>query len=370
MYDDGYMINLSVSSHMQLLRTDADGNLIWGKTFKTDSNEYKHPGFAGTPTYDGGFIMTGKQGNNTALAKVNLAGGIDWGFSFEAWPGAYNHTKAICQLTDGSIIAGGYIDYVAYLMKIDITGSISWIKTFASPDVTMSSFYFLHPLSDGTFIATGGDNIYYNNSTDFIIHMNSTGNLLASVKYNHSMPLVLPASTSMVGNTNVLYLLSGDAYTMGYPVSLIKVGKNFESACNVSPITVSSWPVATPQMSSIVCPVWTNNDGIEVSGSSINAYSIGNDVNAVCVTTAIAEASTSTFSVFPNPSTSGDQIRFSAAASGRWTITDAAGRVVMEGKAIEGTNTLPELTLSSGIYIFRLVDENGIETAKQKLIRE
>ncbi len=370
MYDDGYMINLSISSRMQLLRTDADGNLMWGKAFKTDSNEYKHPGFAGTPTYDGGFVMTSKENNKTALVKVNLTGGVDWGFSFDAWAGAYSHTKTVCQLTDGSIIAGGYISYVAYLMKIDITGSISWIKTFTSTDVNMSSVYFVHPLSDGTFIATGGADLYNSNSTDFMLRMDGAGNLLGSVKYNHGMPPAFPASTSMLGNANELYLLSGDPYTAGYPVSLIKVGNNFESGCNTSPITVTSWPVTVPQMSSILRPVWTSNDGIEVSGSSINAYSIGNDVTSVCVTTAIAEASTSTFNVFPNPSTSGDQIRFSAAASGRWTITDAAGRVVMEGKAIEGTNTLPELTLSSGIYIFRLVDENGIETAKQKLIRE
>jgi hypothetical protein len=370
MYDDGYMINLSISSRMQLLRTDSDGNMMWGKMFKTDSNDYKHPGFAGTATYDGGFVMTSKEDNKTALVKVNLAGGVDWGFSFEAWPAAYSHTKAICQLTDGSIIAGGFIDYIAYLMKIDITGSITWIKTFTSADVNMSSFYFIHPLSDGTFIATGGSDLYNNNSTSFMLRMDGSGNLLGSVKYNDAMPPAFPVSTSMLGNANELYLLSGDAYSAGYPVSLIKIGNSFEASCNTSPITVSSWPVAVPQMSSILRPVWTANDGIEVSGSIVNTYSITNDVSVVCNTTAITETVTSIFNIFPNPSTAGDQIRFSAATSGRWTITDASGRVVMEGKAIEGTNTLPELTLSSGLYIFRLVDENGTETAKQKLIRE
>ncbi|MGL5891142.1 MAG: T9SS type A sorting domain-containing protein [Bacteroidia bacterium] len=370
MYDDGYMINLSVSSQMQVLRTDADGNLMWGKAFKTDSNEYKHPGFAGTPTYDGGFVMTSKENSKTAFVKVNLAGGVDWGFSFEAWQGAYCHTKTTCQLTDGSIIAGGYIDGFAYLMKIDIAGSISWIKTFTSSDVNMGAFYFLHPLSDGTFITTGGNSFYGISATDFMLRMDADGNILGSVKYNHGMPPAYPVSTSMLGNANELYLLSGDAASQNYPISLIKVGNSFESGCNISPITVSSWSVTVPQMSSILRPVWTMNDGIEVTGSTLSAYPIGNDVTFSCVATGIVEDQTSDFSVFPNPSTTGDQIRFTTAASGRWTLTDATGRVVMEGKAIEGTNTLPELTLSSGIYIFRLVDENGVETAKQKLIRE
>jgi hypothetical protein len=370
MYDDGYMINLSVSTHMQLLRTDADGNLMWGKAFKTDSNDFKHPGFAGTPTYDGGFVMTSKEDNKTALVKVNLAGGVDWGFSFEAWPGAYSHTKAICQLTDGSIIAGGYIDYIAYLMKIDITGSISWIKTYTSADVNMSSFYFLHALSDGSFIATGSSDSYTRNSTGFMLRMDNEGNVLGSIKYNYGMAPSFPESISMIGNADELYLLESDIYVGGRPLSLIKIGNSFESNCNTSPINVSSWQVTVPQMSSILRPVWIGNDGVEVSGSSVNAYTISNDVTAVCVTTAIEETENNTLYIFPNPSTNSDKISFSSIASGSWTITDAAGRTVGEGTAIEGTNTLPDLTLSSGIYFFRLIDENGEVRAKQKLIRE
>lgn len=370
MYDDGYMINLSVSSHMQLLRTDADGNLMWGKAFKTDSNEIKHPGFDGTPTYDGGFVMTSKENNKTALVKVNLAGGVDWGFSFEAWPGAYSHTKAICQLSDGSLIAGGYIDYSAYLMKIDITGSISWIKTYNSADVNMSSFYFLHALSDGSFIATGGTDAYTRNSTSFMLRMDAEGNVLGAIEYNYGMPPSFPESISMTGNANELYLLESDIYTGGRPLSLIKIGNSFETNCNTSPITVSSWQVTVPQMSSILRPVSVSNDGIEVSGNSVNTYTISNDITAVCVTTAIEEAENSTLYIFPNPSTKSDKISFSSITSGNWTITDASGRTVSQGTAIEGTNTLPDLILSSGVYFFRLVDENGNVTANQKLIRE
>jgi hypothetical protein len=371
MYDDGYMFTLSVSSHLQLLRTDVDGNLQWGKVFKTDSTYFKHPGFAGTTTYDGGFVATGKENTKISIVKVNLAGSVDWGFSFEAYPSAYSHTKTICQLTDGSVIAGGFIDSLPYLMKIDIAGSISWIKTFTSPDVSMASFYYLHPLTDGSFIATGATHTMpARNSTGFMLRLDSTGNILGSVIYNYPLPSYYTESLSMVGNANELYLLESDYSIPGQPATLIKVGNSFESNCNISPITVISSSLSVPQMSSILRTVWTGNDGIEVTGSIINATSITNDVSFVCVTTEVTEVDENAFRVFPNPSTAGDQILFTTAASGRWTITDAAGRIVLEGKAIEGTNTLPELTLSSGIYIFRLVDENGIETAKQKLIRE
>jgi hypothetical protein len=372
MYDDGYMLNLSVSSHLQLLRTDADGNLLWGQVFKTDSSQYKHPGFAGTPTYDGGFVMTGKDGSNACLVKVNLTGGVDWGFSWEAWSNAYCHTKDVCQLNDGSIIAGGYLDNNCFLMKVDISGAISWIKTFGVVNAINPSIYRIHPLSDGTFIACGAMTNAFANSGDFMVKMDSDGNYLGAIQHTSIYSAFSYAldGCSMVNQANELFVLQ-NTMALGNPVALTKIGAGFESGCNTSPLSISLTSIPVPAMSAVLRPVWSANDGGQVTGNSLNIYSVSQTVSLVCVPTSLSETTTNNnAAVYPNPSSAGNILRFTADVAARWTITDAAGRTVLEGRAQPGTNILPEFTLSSGMYMFRLVNDEGNVLSQQKLIRE
>jgi hypothetical protein len=372
MYDGGYMMNLSVSSHLQLLRTDADGNLMWGQVFKTDSSQYKHPGFAGAPTYDGGFVMSGKDGSNSCLVKVNLNGGVDWGFSWNPWNNAYCHTKDVCQLNDGSIIAGGYIDNLCFLLKVDISGSISWIKTFGIGTAANPSVYRIHPLADGSFLACGAMVNSFTNSGDFMLKMDSDGNLIGAMLHTSnyaSLSYALDGRT-MVNQSNELFVLQ-NTIAAGNPIELTKIGAGFESGCNTTPISVAFTSLPVPAMSSLLRPVWTANDGIEVTGNTLSAYAVSLTVSSVCVATGVTEpVQSSEVSVYPNPSAAGNVLRFNAAVAARWTITDAAGRTVQEGRAQPGNNILPELTLSSGMYLFRLVNDNGDVLTQQKLIRE
>ncbi|MCU0433179.1 MAG: T9SS type A sorting domain-containing protein [Bacteroidia bacterium] len=373
MYDDGYMINLSVSSHLQLLRTDADGNLMWGEVFKTDSNEYKHPGFAGVPTYDGGFVMTGKEGNSLSLVKINLTGGVDWGFSFDPLAAGYCHTKDICQLSDGSLIAGGFINQYAFLMKVDIAGNISWIKHFMVNSFNYMCVYRIHPLSNGNFLACGTNDNMGENSGDFMLKMDSNGNLISAVQHN-SVVSVLGMGIegrSMVNQTDELFVAQCESYFPGSPVTLSKIGGSFETSCNTTPFTITLNSLSVPSMSSIMNTVWTDSDGIEVTGSVLSTFPINLDVSFLCVPTGVTEpVENSVSNLYPNPSANGSVLSFKSQVPARWTIVDATGRTVLEGRAQAGSNTLPDMVLSSGMYVFRLTDDEGNILSQEKLIRD
>ena len=148
---------------------------------------------------------------------------------------------------------------------------------------------------------------------------------------------------------------------------LLKLPPNLGPSCSTVPVTTVINMLTAPPLASIQRTVTVGIDGIETTGVLMYAP-IWVDWSVECVSTAIAETEQSTtLQLFPNPATSGAAIRYTTSVAGRWTVTDATGRTVLEGRATAGTQQLPTETLSSGLYIFRLTDEAG-QVRQEKLL--
>jgi hypothetical protein len=141
------------------MKTDVNGNQQWNKTFGG-------PGYDGASsvqkTSDGGYILAGYTrsygaGNDDAwLIKTDANGNHQWNKTFGG-PGN-DDAHSVQQTSDGGYILAGSIDlqypnYDAWLIKTDPNGNQQWNKTFGGARGDSASS--VQQTSDGGYIIAG-----------------------------------------------------------------------------------------------------------------------------------------------------------------------------------------------------------------------
>ena len=140
-----------------LIKTDANGNEIWNKTFGKETIEgiysgYDDSAYSVQPASDGGYILAGGTPfGETRLIKTNDKGNEIWNKTFTG-PGSEAHS--VHPTSDGGyIIAGrGSRTYDAWLIKTDADGNELWNKTFGG---AAYSVFQVQPTYDGGYILAG-----------------------------------------------------------------------------------------------------------------------------------------------------------------------------------------------------------------------
>jgi len=170
------------SSDFYLIKTDANGDSIWIKTFGGSSGDY---GYSVQQTSDGGYIITGTTLSYGAgsydvyLIKTDANGNEQWYKTFGGLGLDYGHS--VQQTSDGGyIIAGntssfgvGYSD--VYLIKTDVYGNQTWYKTFGG---TKNDHGFsIRLTSDGGYIVTGDISHSGINADVYLIKTDVNGNV-------------------------------------------------------------------------------------------------------------------------------------------------------------------------------------------------
>jgi hypothetical protein len=171
--DGGYIIAgntsfLRTNSDIYLIKTDADGNVEWEKTF---GGEESDSGNSVQQTSDGGYVIAGESRSRyedysftseVYLIKTDAEGNSVWERTFRN--GETSSGKSVKQTSDGGyIISGrtgsyGAIDieveeYDVYLIKTDAEGNSVWERTFRNREVNSGNS--VHQTSDGGYIIAG-----------------------------------------------------------------------------------------------------------------------------------------------------------------------------------------------------------------------
>lgn len=146
MSDGGYTIAGSTSSFgaglsdVFLFRTDANGAMLWNKTYGGTNDDY---GYSVIQTVDGGYAIVGETasygggGLDVFLVKTDAIGVLQWNKTY----GGADHDigYSMVQASDsGYAIAGitgsyGAGGYDAYLIKTLANGDMQWNKTYGGP---------------------------------------------------------------------------------------------------------------------------------------------------------------------------------------------------------------------------------------------
>ena len=171
----------SLDDDFWLVKTDANGNREWEKTFGGTESSYAR---AVQQTADGGYILAGVTHSYGAgsgdvwLVKTDSNGIKEWDKTFGGTN--YDDAWAIQQTAGGGFILAGHTDSYgagfldAWLVKTDSNGTEQWNKTFGG--WLRDSAYSVQQTSDGSYILAGETESYGAGSFDaWLLKTDSNG---------------------------------------------------------------------------------------------------------------------------------------------------------------------------------------------------
>lgn len=189
--DEGYVIVGFTDSFgagaldVYLIKTDAEGNELWSKTFGGSGEEY---GWDVRTTSDNGFIIaaqTNSMGNGEIdawLIKTDSEGNEEWSKTYGG--DKVDRIFSVQQANDGGYAAAGITysyasvspdDRDGYILKVDASGEEEWYKVIGEDGYDVA--HSIAPTSDGGSLVTGyGGSYSVGGGTDvYLIKINKKG---------------------------------------------------------------------------------------------------------------------------------------------------------------------------------------------------
>ena len=214
--DGGYIIVGSVGGSwlwdVQVTKTDANGGLVWQKSFgKNDKTDH---GSDILQTPDGGYIvlgLTASYGHGSGdlwLIKLATDGTEQWNKTIGGE--FFDEPKSFTKTVDGGYIIAGCTDANdgmgdVWVVKTDETGEVNWQKTFGNSNFCEDGVC-VKTVSNGYIIL--GNTLEYENWTEsiWLLHLNSQGTLTWDQQISKSDNV---HGTSITTTTDGGYFITG-----------------------------------------------------------------------------------------------------------------------------------------------------------------
>ncbi|MEO0215816.1 MAG: hypothetical protein ABIL14_02230 [candidate division WOR-3 bacterium] len=224
--DNGYIIVGATNStgaggfDVYLIKVDTTGNLLWEKTFGGNGDDY---GYA-IKSYQGNYIIVGNTnsfgaGNSDVyLLKTDAQGNLLWQKTFGGSANDYGNDLAIT--TDGFIITGSTGSYGAgsgdvWLIKTDFNGDTLWTRTYGGGGLDGGNS--VQVCNDNGFIIAGYTYSAGSSGDVYLIKTNASGDTLWTRTYGTSLSdcgnMVKQTTDNgyiIVGGNGNIYLIETD----------------------------------------------------------------------------------------------------------------------------------------------------------------
>ena len=376
--DGGFIVIATVSpltgpDYILLLKMDAGGNITWQKIFSSGASNYDD-GNSVRQTNDGGYIITGATVNLSVssgmlLAKTDATGSVLWAKAFGA-PGTFNIGWSVRQTADSGYVIGGQTvttpgtNYNAYMIKTNSTGDTLWTRAYggSNPDYART----VQQTGDGGYMLAGYTQSFGAGGSDgYLLKTDSAGNLSWSKAYGGvSSDLFYFGMQANDGG----YIAAGSTASFGSgsaDVYLVKTGASGNSGCNgINAGTVEYVPPCIPgTVTFAVSSVVTASTLSLTTGS-------GGTETSLCLTTGIHEMENEELpiTIYPNPFSSETKIAFNGIIqSGEVEIFTIHGKKIYSNKIINATEVNVRVeNMTPGMYFVKL--HNGKHLSVRKVI--
>jgi hypothetical protein len=368
--DDGYLLcglrghmaaSLGMAWNVQLIKTDADGNMLWDHVYGGADDDY---GYFVEQTADSGFIVAGTTwsfgnggSNDMYLFKVDKNGSLLWQKTF----GGMNADQGSCvrQTHDGGyVIAYNSWSMGGQLLKTDASGNQQWVAAIPGGS------HAVRQLADSSYVVSGTDfSTYY---TDIgLAKVDKNGNNIWDHIY--AMPGIQKMEYMDIAHDGGFVIAGNIATNQLCPWGLLTI------KTDANGIIVFQDTLGGDTICNRAGSVQRTSDGGYILSGTQGWSAPGVDLMLVkfagaspCKTSIDDLSSSITHIVYPNPVIPGGSIYFSVsghAGEAECVIYDALGKKVIDNILMPqngGDHTKYQLSsgqAAKGIYFYRLTVE-------------
>ncbi len=367
-----YTFFLSVIPGLISVHLNSTGDVLSATIFDGDTiPQTKNPGFDSRLTDDGGFICTGKYGDNILTLRLDNNRQVQWTKTID--DGNYHHAKSAIQTSDGNFLVVGTSGFnfdVGIAMKMDDTGTVLWRKELVASNTVYT--FVVHsakqlPNNEYLLHAT-----HFNGTEEqsLLIKLDENGDVITSKELSIYDPF---GDLAISGNGTIL-VHGKDNNNNINTVGVFGLDMDLSSIdCGADQVTVTSVNHNKPTIETSF--ITQNNTTINMVPVTITAPNVSiTKVDYCSGPLAINEQEAAPhLELFPNPA-HGDNITLSfdrpITSAVQINIVDALGKMVQQTQFNQfGTNaSLSVAGLSAGIYHVQAYTNNTLITTRKLLI--
>ncbi len=283
--DGGYVFSgvekqSGLNGYTHLVKVDATGNVLWSKTFGNSTR--KNFAYTLLQTPDHGFVIGGWENLNTGinddmcLIKTDSAGNLLWYRSY----GDVGHDQnySVHQANDGGFIIAG-ITFSAFIfevnvVKTDASGNLEWTRNIGGS--AEDDAYAVTATADGGFVFCGTSSSFGTVHAGYMVKLNATGNIVWSKKMGNSGWTGFFAIQETNDGGLILAGVKDEVYGSSGSLYLVKTDADGNSGCNTSVTSSSSTP------SILVGVPVAHSTSVQIVNTVASATSSGVDVSTIC----------------------------------------------------------------------------------------